>query len=109
MYVCMCVCVCVCVLCVCVCVQLCNYCYFSYAVSIQIHFTGQAHWVTSAYIGGEVNLYDSCVDTKLTRSLMLQLKQIYEVAVNKRHLRVNEMPVQANWQLAIKSNFFFFF
>ncbi len=45
-----------------------------------------------------MNLYnDSCVDTKLTRSLMLQLKQIYEVAVNKRHLRVNEMPVQANW------------
>ncbi len=41
-----------------------------------------------------MNLYDSCVDTKLTRSLMLQLKQIYEVAVNKRHLRVNEMPVQ---------------
>ncbi len=38
--------------------------------------------------------YDSCVDTKLTCSLMLQLKQIYEVAVNKRHLRVNEMPVQ---------------
>ncbi len=41
-----------------------------------------------------MNLYDSCVDTKLTHSLMLQLKQIYEVAVNKRHLRVNEMPVQ---------------
>ncbi len=64
--------------------------YISYVVSIQI----QAHWVTSAYIGGKVNLYDSCIITKLTRCLMLQLKQNYQVAVNGGHLRVNEMPIQ---------------
>ena len=41
--------------------------------------------VTSAYIGGEVRLYDSCVNTKLAPSLMQQLKQIYQVATIASH------------------------
>ena len=64
-------------------------------VSIQIHFTGKAHWVTSAYVG-EVKLYDSCVGTVLTKSLKTQLKQIYNSCVNEKdgYLMISEMPVQ---------------
>lgn len=64
------------------------------AVAIQIHFTGQGHWVTSAYIGGEVRLYDSSVGTVLSKSLKMQLKQMYQVAGKNGSLFVTEMPVQ---------------
>ena len=43
--------------------------YYIYSVGIQIRFTRQAHWVTSAYIGGQIRLYDSCVTTALMKSL----------------------------------------
>ena len=69
--------------------------YYIYSVGIQIHFTGQAHWVTSAYIGGQIRLYDSCVTTTLTKSLNAQLKQIYRgIAEKNGYLIVNEMSVQ---------------
>ena len=58
-------------------------------------FTGQAHWVTSAYIGGQIKLYDSCVTTALMKSLNAQLKQIYRGKAEKKgSLIVNEMSVQ---------------
>lgn len=64
-------------------------------VGIQIHFTGQAHWVTSAYIGGHVCLYDSYVSAVLTKSLKTQLKLVYQGKADKNgSLIVNEMPVQ---------------
>ena len=69
--------------------------YYIYSVGIQIYFTGQAHWVTSAYIGGQIRLYDSCVTTALTKSLNAQLKQIYRGKAEKNgSLIVNEMSVQ---------------
>lgn len=63
-------------------------------LGIQIHFTGQAHWVTSAFIGGEVRLYDSCVSTVLPKSLKEQLKDIYQIAAKDGCLIISEMPVQ---------------
>ena len=67
--------------------------YYIYSVGIQIHFTGQAHWVTSAYNGGQFD-YDSCV-TALMKSLNAQLKQIYRGKVEKNgSLIINEMSVQ---------------
>lgn len=64
------------------------------ATSIQIHYTGRAHWVTSSYIGGKLRLYDSFVSTTLARSLKAQMKKIYVVASKDSHIRIAEMPVQ---------------
>ena len=52
-----------------------DYLYYMFTVGIQIHFTGQAHWIASAYMGGQVRLYDSYVGTSLTKSLKTQLKK----------------------------------
>ena len=66
---------------------------FSAAVdeSIQIHFTGQNHWVCSTSIGGLVRVYDSSSCKKLTPSMEVQLSECYRTAVKDRNLEV-EMP-----------------
>ena len=65
-----------------------------FVVAIQIHFTGCAHWVTSAYFEGEVQLYDSNAGTTLSSSLKSQLKQLYQCAAKDGVLNILQMPVQ---------------
>lgn len=66
------------------------------AAAVQIHFTGQNHWVTSAFDGKEVRLYDSLVSGRcpVTSSLEEQLVQIYQVAVDNGLLTIRRMAVQ---------------
>ena len=52
--------------------------------SIQIHHTGQLHWVTSCSIGGDIQLYDSRFKGgDLSSSLQVQLAQIYTTCITK--------------------------
>ena len=68
----------------------------AFSPAIQIHFTGHDHWVTSTYLGQDVQIYDSSVGrrSKLTSSLEEQLSQIYTVAIRSGGLTVKQMPVQ---------------
>ena len=52
--------------------------------SIQIHHTGQFHWVTSCSIGGDIQLYDSRFKGgDFSSSLQVQLAQIYTTCITK--------------------------
>ena len=49
--------------------------------SVQIHHTGECHWVTSSSIGGHVSLYDS-LHHGMTDSTQVQLAQCYNGLVD---------------------------
>jgi len=52
--------------------------------SVQIHYTGHFHWVTSCSIGGEIQVYDSRFAVgPLSPSLQIQLAQIYRVSIQE--------------------------
>jgi hypothetical protein len=69
---------------------------FSTAVeeSIQIHFTGQNHWVCSTSIGGYIRVYDSAGSTQLTSSMEVQLTDCYKSLISANKLEVELPPVQ---------------
>ena len=62
--------------------------------SVQIHHTGQNHWVCSSSIGGCVKVYDSSPSKKLTQSMEVQLCKCYKTAVKEKKLAVELPPVQ---------------
>ena len=71
--------------------------------SIQIHHTGNFHWVTSCSIGGNIQLYDSRFKGgNLSSSLQVQLAQIYKTCITKeedeedgyKFLEINAPAVQ---------------
>ncbi|KAL5491658.1 hypothetical protein EMCRGX_G016990 [Ephydatia muelleri] len=63
---------------------------------IQIHYTDEEHWVTTALSDGSVFLYDSLVGN--TETLPLNLKEqfstVYKCAANDSALIVTQYPVQ---------------
>ena len=62
---------------------------------MQILFvTERQHWVATHYHNGEVNLYVSLSNGRLSPSLQEQLVQIYKPAIKKGGLLVTVMPVQ---------------
>ena len=70
--------------------------------SIQIHHTGQFHWVTLFNIGGNIQLYDSRFKGgDFSSSLQVELMQIYKTRITKEHeedgykfLKINVTAVQ---------------
>ena len=50
--------------------------------SIQIHYNGSFHWVTSTCISGSVNLYDSKYSGAVSSSLEIQLAQVYKTKID---------------------------
>ena len=70
--------------------------------SVQIHHTGQFHWVTLFNIGGNIQLYDSRFKGgDFSSSLQVELMQIYKTHITKEHeedgykfLEINVTAVQ---------------
>ncbi len=67
--------------------------------SIQLHHTGQFHWVTSASVSGKIYLYDSKFSGgPLSSSLQVQLSLIYNTSIveeeNTKFICVNCPTVQ---------------
>ena len=52
------------------------------------------HWITTAYINGEVQLYDSCFTGKIYPSIEKQMVQLYKQAMSATGLVVCAMPFQ---------------
>ena len=65
-------------------------------LGIQIHYTGEEHWVTTALSDGSVFLYDSLVGNTETLPLSLkeQFSTVYKCAANDSALIVTQYPVQ---------------
>lgn len=62
--------------------------------SVQIHFTGQNHWVCSTSIGRYVRVYDSSGSKQWTSSMEVQLTECYKSLVDGDKLEVELPPVQ---------------
>ena len=65
-------------------------------LGIQIHYTGEEHWVTTALSDGSVFLYGSLVGNTETLPLSLkeQFSTVYKCAANDSALIVTQYPVQ---------------
>ena len=59
-----------------------NVLFFNYNyVAVQIHYDFERkHWVTSSFVNGNVQLYDSLSNGSISDSLKVQLAQIYKNA-----------------------------
>ena len=67
---------------------------FTFA-AVQIFFVPErAHWVATSYLHGEVLLYDSLFNGKLSASLEEQIVRVYRPAVADGGLLVTAVPVQ---------------
>ena len=63
-------------------------------LGIQINYTGEEHWVTTALSDGSVFLYDSLVGNTETLPLSLkeQFSTVYKCAANDSALIVTQYP-----------------
>ena len=64
--------------------------------SVQIHHTGNFHWVTSVKLDGEIYVLDSLSKGKLTASLQIQLASIYGSDYKKLHVKIPHIQQQTN-------------
>ena len=73
-------------------------------LGIQIHYTGEEHWVTTALSDGSVFLYDSLVGNTETLPLSLkeQFSTAYKCAANDSALIVTQYPVQHSEEAWLK-------
>ena len=62
--------------------------------SVQIHHTGNFHWVTSVKLDGEIYVLDSLSKGKLTASLQIQLASIYGSDYKKLHVKIPHIQQQ---------------
>ena len=71
--------------------------YFSLiiCIAVQIHYDFERkHWVTSSFVNGNVQLYDSLSNGSISDSLKVQLAQIYKNAIFENVLTVTIIPMQ---------------
>lgn len=62
------------------------------ADSLQIHYNGHFHWVTSTWIGGSINLYDSkYCGGGISSSLEIQLAQVYKTKIEDHGENTKEL------------------
>ena len=62
---------------------------------MQIFFVEERqHWITTALIKGEVCIFDSCFNGKLTPSAEFQIAQMYSPLVQSNSLLVIVIPMQ---------------
>ncbi|XP_070549612.1 uncharacterized protein [Ptychodera flava] len=60
--------------------------------SIQIHYNGHGHWVTSSNVGGKVQIFDSSFGGHIPDELLKQVTHIY--GLNKHSCSIECPPVQ---------------
>ena len=70
--------------------------HYVHCLGKQIHYTGEEHWVTTAFSDGSVFLYDSLVGNTETLPLSLkeQFSTVYKCAANDSALIVTQYTVQ---------------
>lgn len=62
---------------------------------MQIFFVEESHhWITTALINGDVCIFDSSFDGRLTASVEMQIAQMYKPLISKHGLLVTVMPIQ---------------
>lgn len=68
---------------------------YDHIIAIQILFVPERnHWVATSYLQGEVQIYDSKLNGRLSAHLQEQLVQIYRPAIQNDGLIVTAVPVQ---------------
>ena len=68
--------------------------YYIHAAVLILFDSKRQHWVATAYLDGEVYLYDSCFPGRVSPSVEQQLVQLYRPAVRDGMLSVKVIAVQ---------------
>ena len=72
-----------------------NYAASTFFTAVQIHYVLERdHWVASSLLHGEVYLYDSLSDGKVSPGLSIQMAELYRPQIQDGLLSVTLVPVQ---------------